>query len=157
MNSPLGNLKLISSKKGLAAILWENDNPKRVKISAQNLNPNDIILVEAVQQLQRYFTKKHNQFTLDLDIQGSDFQKQVWQLLLEIPYGKTVSYIDIACRMGQPTAARAVGMAVGKNPLSIIVPCHRVIGSTGRLTGFAGGLEAKKFLLELEKNVSFAV
>jgi methylated-DNA-[protein]-cysteine S-methyltransferase len=153
MPSPLGHLKLIANERGMVAILWENDDPKRVKIPEQKMNQNYPILIKARKQLQAYFDGKCDLFSLSFDLHGSDFQKQVWHALLTIPYGKTVSYLDIAKKIGRPSASRAVGMATGRNPLSIVIPCHRVIGSNGKLTGFAGGLDAKAFLLQLEKNL----
>ena len=152
MSSPIGSLKILASEKGLTAILWENDDSKRVPIPEQKMHPNHPVLVDTKKQLQEYFAGKRHHFSLTLDMNGSDFQKQVWDALLAIPYGKTFSYLDIAKRIGRPSASRAVGMAIGRNPVSIIVPCHRVIGSDGKLTGFAGGLDSKAFLLQLEKN-----
>jgi len=105
-------------------------------------------------QLQEYFAGKRKVFDLELAPSGTDFQKKVWQALLKIPYGKTATYKEIAAAIGHPKAARAVGMACNKNPIAIIIPCHRVVGSNGSLTGYAGGLEMKKRLLELELNNS---
>lgn len=150
MQSPLGELQLIASEKGLAAILWEGDNPKRVRVSSpQELN-NHPILVETENQLKAYFAGKLTQFSLQLDFVGTEFQKKVWHALITIPFGETRSYGQIARQIGNPKAVRAVGAANGKNPISIIAPCHRVIGSNGKLTGFAGGLETKAYLLQLE-------
>jgi methylated-DNA-[protein]-cysteine S-methyltransferase len=112
--------------------------------------PDNPILVRAVQQLQEYFAGTRNRFDLELDFAGTDFQKKVWQALLTIPFGETRSYSQIAEQIGNPSAVRAVGAANGKNPISIVAPCHRVIGASGKLTGFAGGLEAKERLLTLE-------
>lgn len=148
--SPVGQLKLVASDKGLAAILWEKDDPGRVKLGAMSEQPDHPVLVEAAEQLAAYFAGTLKRFTVPLDFVGTDFQKQVWAQLLAIPFGETRSYGEIAERVGRPTASRAVGAANGRNPISIIAPCHRVIGATGKLTGFAGGLEAKRVLLELE-------
>jgi methylated-DNA-[protein]-cysteine S-methyltransferase len=104
-------------------------------------------------QLDQYFKGKRKTFDVEFELKGSVFQKKVWYELLKIPYGKTVSYGEIAAGIGNPKAARAVGMAAGKNPVAIIVPCHRVIGKNGSLTGFGGGLETKKYLLDLEQQV----
>ena len=109
---------------------------------------NNPILLEAERQLQEYFAGTRTSFSLPLDFSGTDFQKSVWHALLTIPYGETRSYGDIARQLGNDRAVRAVGAANGKNPISIIAPCHRVIGSSGQLTGFAGGLENKALLLE---------
>lgn len=106
---------------------------------------------EALSQLDAYFKGDLTVFHLELNAQGTDFQKKVWQELVKIPYGETISYGELAKRIGNPNASRAVGMANGKNPISIVVPCHRVIGKDGSLTGFGGGIDVKKRLLELEK------
>ena len=150
--SPVGKLKLVASDAGLAAILWENDREDRVKLGAMTEQPDHPVLVEAVRQLSEYFAGTRRQFDLPLDFRGTDFQKSVWAALLTIPTGETRSYAEIAAQIGRPSACRAVGAANGKNPISIIAPCHRVIGSDGSLTGFAGGLEGKKYLLELEQS-----
>ena len=144
MKSPVGKLKLVASDKGLVAILWENDKPHRVRLSPASEDKNHPVLLEAERQLNGYFAGKRNPFSLKLDFQGTEFQKKVWQALLTIPFGETRSYGQIARQIGNPEAVRAVGAANGKNPISIIVPCHRVIGANGKLTGFAGGLAAKE-------------
>jgi methylated-DNA-[protein]-cysteine S-methyltransferase len=108
------------------------------------------ILDQAERQLGEYFAGRRQAFELSLEFHGTDFQRRVWQALLSIPFGETRSYLDIAVQIGNPTAVRAVGAANGRNPISIIAPCHRVIGSTGALTGFAGGLDTKLLLLSLE-------
>lgn len=148
--SPVGKLKLVASDKGLAAILWEGDDPRRVRLSPGSEDQTHPVLLEAERQLKEYFAGERTTFSLDLDFAGTEFQKQVWQALLTIPYGETRSYGQIAHQIGNAKAVRAVGAANGKNPISIIAPCHRVIGSTGKLTGFAGGLEVKERLLALE-------
>ena len=150
MISPVGTLKLISSDKGLVGILWENDSPDRTPFKLMTEDKNNPFLVEAEQQLRDYFSGKLKQFSLQLDFIGTQFQKKVWEALLTIPFGETRSYAQIAKQIGNPKAVRAVGAANGKNPLSIIAPCHRVIGANGKLTGFAGGLETKAFLLKIE-------
>jgi methylated-DNA-[protein]-cysteine S-methyltransferase len=148
--SPVGRLTLVASDRGLTAILWENDDPQRVRLGAMTRNDTHPVLCHAESQLREYFAGTRKAFTLPLDFVGTDFQKKVWAALLTIPFGETRSYADIARQIGQPTAARAVGAANGRNPISIIAPCHRVIGAGGTLTGFAGGLEAKARLLALE-------
>ena len=150
ISSPVGRLKLIASDRGLSAILWENDDPKRVRLSPLAEDKNHPVLCETEQQLKDYFAVKLQKFSLKLDFAGTDFQKKVWKALLSIPFGQTRSYAQIAKQIGSPKAVRAVGAANGKNPVSIIAPCHRVIGSNGKLTGFAGGLATKAQLLELE-------
>ena len=148
--TPVGTLKLITSDKGLAAILWDNDDPRRVRLGPLVEDVEHPILIETERQLRDYFAGRRKTFDLPLDFVGTDFQKRVWQALLTIPFGETRSYGEIARQLGCPTAARAVGAANGKNPISIIAPCHRVIGATGKLTGFAGGLAVKERLLGIE-------
>jgi methylated-DNA-[protein]-cysteine S-methyltransferase len=148
--SPLGKLKLVASETGLIAILWENDNPRRVPLTGLVEDNDQKILVETERQLKEYFSGKRNEFSIPLDMRGTAFQKDVWRALQAIPFGTTLSYGQIAKQLGRPTASRAVGAANGRNPISIVVPCHRVIGSSGKLTGFAGGLDAKVHLLNLE-------
>jgi len=149
-DSPIGVLKLVASPSGLAAVLWENDDPKRVRLGPTSEDAADAILIEAKRQLKAYFARDLKVFTLRLDFRGTDFQKSVWGALLTIPFGETRSYSDIARQIAKPKASRAVGAATGRNPISIIAPCHRVVGSNGALTGFAGGIAAKKYLLHLE-------
>lgn len=150
MASPVGELKLVANGSRLAAILWENDKPNRVRLGAMIESADAPILLLAVAQLEEYFAGRRRRFELDLDFTGTEFQKRVWQALLTIPFGETRSYSDIARQIGSPSAVRAVGAANGKNPISIVAPCHRVIGMSGKLTGFAGGLTAKERLLRLE-------
>ena len=150
MPSPVGELKLVASDKGLTAILWENERPNRVRLGDLAEDRNHPVLIEAERQLKAYFAGTLDRFTLKLHPQGTPFQKKVWAALLTIPFGETRSYADIAHQIGSPKAVRAVGAANGRNPISIIAPCHRVIGTNGKLTGFAGGLDAKARLLALE-------
>jgi len=151
MRSPVGLLKLVADDNGLAAILWENDDPTRVRLGALEENKNHPTLLEAERQLRDYFTGKLKTFSVKLNFVGTEFQKKVWSALVAIPFGETRNYAQVAKDIGRPKAVRAVGAANGRNPISIIAPCHRVIGSNGKLTGFAGGLENKAFLLKLEK------
>jgi methylated-DNA-[protein]-cysteine S-methyltransferase len=153
ISSPVGKLKLIGSDKGLAAILWENDNPRRVRVKTTIEDKNHPLLLKTERQLAEYFAGKRKSFSLKLDPVGTKFQNDVWNQLSAIPFGETRSYGQIAKILGNPRATRAVGAANGRNPISIVVPCHRVIGSSGKLTGFAGGLATKAHLLDLE-NVS---
>jgi methylated-DNA-[protein]-cysteine S-methyltransferase len=150
IDSPVGKLKLVASDKGLVAILWENDKPHRVRLSELTEDGKHPILLETERQLRDYFAGKRKAFSVALDMRGTSFQKNVWEALLAIPFGETRSYGQLAKQLGNPKAMRAVGAANGRNPISIIVPCHRVIGSSGKLTGFAGGLETKAHLLHLE-------
>lgn len=150
-DSPTGRLRLFADSAHLLAILWENDAPNRVVLpAAENVQEHDV-LQAAASQLQAYFAGDLNAFTVPLRLQGTAFQQQVWQALQTIPYGQTRTYKDIAASIGRPSASRAVGAAIGRNPVSIIVPCHRVLGVNGNLTGFAGGLDNKRFLLDLEQ------
>jgi methylated-DNA-[protein]-cysteine S-methyltransferase len=152
MDSPVGRIRLVASNQGLAAILWEDDDPKRVHLQNITEDENHPKLLETEQQLKEYFGGTRKVFSMDLDINGTDFQKKVWKALLDIPWGETRTYKQIAEQIGNPKAVRAVGAANGKNPISIIAPCHRVIGTSGKLTGFAGGLENKALLLRLEQS-----
>ena len=155
MESPVGKLKLVASANALIAVLWERERPNRVKLAMLQHDPQQPILIETERQLGEYFAGTRNQFDLPLEPTGTEFQKKVWRALQEIPFGQTRSYLDLAKSIGSAKAVRAVGAANGKNPLSIVVPCHRVVGANGTLTGFAGGLEAKAKLLALEaRNVS---
>lgn len=151
MSSPVGELKLVAGDQGLIAILWPDDKPGRVSLGASVSAPDHPILMETRRQLSAYFSGALRAFSVPLDFRGSDFQKSVWQALLTIPFGETRSYGQIAYQIGRPGAFRAVGAANGRNRVSIIAPCHRVVGSNGALTGFAGGLAAKQFLLDLER------
>lgn len=151
MNSPVGILKLVAHDQALVAVLWENENPKRVRLAQLIENKNHPVLLETQKQLNEYFQGQRTQFDLALDFAGTDFQQKVWQALLTIPFGETRSYKQIAEQIGNVKAVRAVGAANGKNPISIIAPCHRVVGANGKLVGFAGGLENKDILLKIEK------
>lgn len=152
-DTPVGQLTLVASDKGLRAVLWPDDRPDRVRLD--ETQPGDHpVLTAAVSQLDEYFAGSRRQFDLPLDPSGTEFQRSAWDVLRTIPYGETLSYGEQAARMGRPSAARAVGAANGANPLSIIVPCHRVVASNGKLTGFAGGLDTKALLLEHEQRVT---
>ncbi|WP_413530330.1 methylated-DNA--[protein]-cysteine S-methyltransferase [Rahnella inusitata] len=150
IDSPVGLLTLAAKGDNLTAILWECEIDGRVKLGEMLEDPTFPILLKTEQQLNEYFAGKRTRFELDLDFNGTDFQKEVWAALLEIPFSETRSYSDIARRIGRPKAVRAVGAANGRNPISIVAPCHRVIGTSGKLTGFAGGLANKELLLRLE-------
>lgn len=150
MKSPVGELKLVASDQGLAAILWENDKPRRVRLAPAAEDKTHPVLLKAERQLNDYFAGRRKSFSVKLDFKGTEFQKKVWEALLAIPFGETRSYAQIAKQIHNPKAVRAVGLANSKNPISIIAPCHRVIGSDGKLTGFAAGLDAKAYLLSLE-------
>ena len=151
-----GLLTVSASNIGITRIAFSEPEPNvkdslkdSSKDSGKDGVPNDIT-EEACSQLSAYFAKKRYQFDLPIDVKGTAFQTSVWKALQNIPYGQTVSYLDIAKTIGNPKAVRAVGLANGKNPIAIVVPCHRVIGSNKTLTGYAGGLARKQFLLNLE-------
>jgi len=150
MPTVLGKLKLIASDKGLAAILWENDKPDRVRLENPIEDKKHPILLQTERELSEYLAGKRKTFSVKFDPAGTPFQSKVWEALEKIPFGETCSYAAIAKKIGNVKAVRAVGAAIGRNPISVMVPCHRVIGSSGDLTGFAGGLDTKKFLLALE-------
>ena len=155
VESPVGPLTLIASDKGLRAVLWMQDADTRVRVGPIDggaHDPNGVLDV-AAEQLGEYFAGDRVDFDVPLDPVGSDFQRSAWDALRTIPYGETVSYAEQARRMGDARKARAVGAANGKNPISIIVPCHRVVGSDGSLTGFAAGVETKAWLLDHERRV----
>ena len=143
IKSPLGITKITGDQNGISAISVLNDE---VEMSPEIPE----ILQEAVDQLQNYFEGKRSDFSFKLNPSGTEFQQKVWQELLHIPFGKTMSYLDLSKKLGDVKAIRAVASANGKNPLWIVIPCHRVIGTDGSLTGYAGGLWRKKWLLEHE-------
>lgn len=149
--SPLGILTLVADDAALVAILWPDDAPGRVRLPATGERADHPVLAAAARQLGEYFAGARTAFDLPLAPRGTDFQQLVWAALNDIPYGETRSYADIATAIGRPTATRAVGAANGRNPISIVTPCHRVIGRSGALTGFAGGLPAKQHLLAIEQ------
>ncbi|MBI5303299.1 MAG: methylated-DNA--[protein]-cysteine S-methyltransferase [Chloroflexi bacterium] len=140
--SPIGLIKITSSAKGIASLYFVDAGTPSVTLPD--------CLREGVSQLDEYFNHTRTEFSLALDLRGTDFQKRVWGELLKIPFGKTISYRDMAIALGDRNALRAVGSANGQNPISIIVPCHRVIGSDGSLTGYGGGLWRKEWLLNFE-------
>ena len=152
--SPVGLLTLVASAKGLVAVLWPDDRPGRVPMAAPHAAADHPTLTAAAAQLSEYFAGERRGFDLPLDFRGAAFQQRVWAELLTIPYGETRSYGELARALGNPGASRAVGAANGRNPISIIAPCHRVIGANGALTGFAGGIEAKRWLLAHERETA---
>jgi methylated-DNA-[protein]-cysteine S-methyltransferase len=142
-------LRLVATETGLCAV--EFIDKSEIRLDPAGRHDSHPLLLEAVAQLRAYFAGALREFALPLEMAGTEFQVSVWNLLREIPYGETRSYRDIAAAMGRPQAVRAVGAANGANPLAIVVPCHRVIGSNGNLTGYGGGLALKKKLLQLER------
>lgn len=149
MESPVGRLRLEVDGEAIAGIYFpEHRNLHEDKQPAEEGEV--AVLLDATRQLQEYFAGRRQHFDLPLAAQGTGFQKQVWAALQQIPFGHTISYGELARRIGNEKAVRAVGLANGRNPISIVVPCHRVIGASGSLTGYGGGLERKAFLLKLE-------
>jgi methylated-DNA-[protein]-cysteine S-methyltransferase len=149
VDSPVGPLTLVAADGVLTALYMDQ---QRHRPGPETFGErDDSICPEAIEQLTEYFAGTLTTFDLALTLAGTPFQQQVWRALQEIPYGVTVSYGELADKIGRPTAARAVGLANGKNPVGIIVPCHRVIGSTGSLTGYGGGIDRKRYLLEFER------
>lgn len=141
--SPVGILEIMGNKNGITSIQFVDDIIEDFEIP--------ICLQNCVTQLDEYFKGKRKEFSINLDLEGTGFQKRVWRELQKIPYGKTVSYLNIAMVLGDKKLSRAVGRANGKNKISIIVPCHRVIGRNGELTGYTGGLFRKQWLIDFEK------
>ncbi|MCR5882909.1 methylated-DNA--[protein]-cysteine S-methyltransferase [Rhizobacter sp. J219] len=148
-DTPLGTVLIARTEAGLAGLWFESQKWHPAPLDAPE-RPDDPLLREAATQIADYFAGRRTQFELPLDLHGSPFQRSVWQALRDIDCGATRSYADIARRIGSPQAVRAVGAAIGRNPVSVIVPCHRVLGSSGELTGYAGGLDRKRALLALE-------
>jgi len=142
ISTPIGIAKIEGDEEGVAVISILETNQISTSIPP--------LLVEAVQQIEEYFLERRNQFSFKINPKGTDFQLKVWKELLNIPYGKTISYLELSKKLGDVKAIRAVASANGKNPLWIVVPCHRVIGTDGSLTGYAGGLWRKKWLLDHE-------
>jgi len=142
MKSIIGNLKISGSENGISAVEFTD--------AFEESSQAQPVLQECIRQLEEYFDGKRKIFSVKLDTSGTVFQKKIWNELLKIPFGKTISYLELAVRHGDVKAIRAVGLANSKNPVAIIVPCHRVIGASGDLVGYAGGLQRKKWLLELE-------
>ena len=152
-DSPVGTLTLVASEEGLRAVIWPDGRLDRVGLAGETLTPGDAPVLDATaRQLDEYFAGTRTAFDLTLDLQGTPFQLAAWQALAAIPYGETRTYGQQADRIGRPTAVRAIGAANGRNPVSIVLPCHRVIGSNGSLTGFGGGLAVKERLLALERD-----
>ncbi len=149
ITTPVGNLYLEASEKGLKALHWRKQSSRLAQTLSGSL-PEEKILKNANEQLTQYFSGQRKDFDLPLDPEGTVFQQKVWRALSQIPFGKTVSYAAIAKKIKNSKAARAVGSANGKNPLCIIIPCHRVISSDGSIGGYAGGLTMKRRLLKLE-------
>ena len=158
IDSPIGSLTLVRDDDGLTGLYYPGHwtNPDRAGFGPRVDPADDHEFDDAIAQLNEYFAGERHDFDLPLNPLGSQRARKLWQLLSEIPYGQTTTYGALARRIGDGISARAIGGFVGHNPLSIFIPCHRVVGSTGRLTGYAGGLDRKKYLLELEKAIPVA-
>jgi methylated-DNA-[protein]-cysteine S-methyltransferase len=156
INTPLGRLLLARTATGLAGVWFEGQKHHPAPLAALR-RPDDALLRRAADQLHAYFAGEAPGFDLPLDLQGTPFQRGVWQALLAIPAGQTRSYGALAKALGMASAVRAVGGAVGRNPVSVIVPCHRIVGSDGSLTGYAGGVDRKRALLALEQSAQAAL
>ncbi|HEX7537533.1 MAG TPA: methylated-DNA--[protein]-cysteine S-methyltransferase [Dermatophilaceae bacterium] len=159
IDSPVGSLTLVAEDDALVGLYMDlqRHRPDEEKLGEEDSRGREAEpFRSAADQLDAYFAGALTRFTLPLAPRGSGFQQRVWAALQEIPYGETESYGELAARIGSPGGARAVGLANGKNPISIVIPCHRVVGSTGNLTGYGGGLDRKKKLLDLELEVSGA-
>ena len=150
MDSPVGELTIVASDAGLRAILWPVEKVGRVSFDEVVAPGSHTIIDRTKSQLTEYIAGERTTFDLPLDPVGTDFQQSVWKALQSIDFGETASYGELATLLGKPKASRAVGSATGRNPISIVVPCHRLIASSGKLTGFAGGLDAKRWLLSHE-------
>ncbi|MCR4336369.1 MAG: methylated-DNA--[protein]-cysteine S-methyltransferase [Candidatus Omnitrophica bacterium] len=150
ITSPIGILYLVASLKGLQGIYWTKQPVKLVKFLDRS-QPSERILDDSQQQLDEYFSGRRRNFDIPLDVEGTVFQKKVWQELAKIPFGQTVSYRDIAKKIKNPKAVRAVGSANGRNPVCIVIPCHRVIAADGSIGGYTGGIRIKQQLLTLEQ------
>lgn len=149
IDTPVGPIRLVATAAGLTHVVYPDRDHGR-PAGDGSVQAADIV-ADATQQLAEYFAGQRQTFDLPLALSGTEFQREVWLALAQIPFGETTSYGDLAARLGRPGAARAVGAANGANPVSIILPCHRVVGANGRLTGYAGGLVAKQTLLKLER------
>jgi methylated-DNA-[protein]-cysteine S-methyltransferase len=156
IDSPIGPLTLVTEGGALTGLYMDvqGHEPDEATLGVPASTEDDEVLADAARQLNEYFAGERTDFDLPLSLDGTGFQRTVWSGLQDIPYGETISYGELARRIGQPTASRAVGLANGRNPVSIVVPCHRVVGSNGSLTGYGGGLPRKQFLLGLELRVS---
>ncbi|MEM9409415.1 MAG: methylated-DNA--[protein]-cysteine S-methyltransferase [Acidobacteriota bacterium] len=148
LETPIGSLLIVGTEHALVRVAFEQD--RRPEDPPEEAEHDPVALEAAKSQLAEYFDGERDVFDLDLEPEGTDFQRAVWSALATIPFGETWSYAQLAERIGRPSAVRAVGAANGRNPLPIVLPCHRVIGADGSLTGFGGGLDAKRFLLDLE-------
>ncbi|WP_370963438.1 methylated-DNA--[protein]-cysteine S-methyltransferase [Amycolatopsis sp. cg9] len=155
VDSPCGPLTLVAEGDALCGLYMAEQRHRPDELTFGSPDPGADIFARAETELKEYFAGRRERFELPLTFVGTPFQRSVWAQLREIPYGTTTSYGELAARLGSPGASRAVGLANGRNPIGIIVPCHRVVGSTGSLTGYGGGLERKRYLLDFERGALF--
>ena len=154
IDSPVGELRLVATASALIAVLWPEERDGRVRFLIEPVDGSNAILDRTATQLREYFEGTRRTFDVPLELRGTDFQQSVWLALAEIPFAETSTYSKQAAAVGRPRATRAVGSANGRNPLSIVLPCHRIVGADGRLAGFAGGLDTKRWLLDHERTVA---
>jgi methylated-DNA-[protein]-cysteine S-methyltransferase len=153
MASPVGELRIVATDDAVVAVLWPDEREGRVRFDDEpEVTHDHQVIDETIAQLSQYFAGKRQTFDVPLDLRGTEFQQEVWRSLADIPFGETSTYGKQAANIGRPRAIRAVGSANGRNPLSIVLPCHRIVGADGKLTGFAGGLDTKRWLLDHEAN-----
>ena len=153
LDSPIGDLTLVASDVGLTHVLFPGEDPTDVGLPGDLTETDDDSTLErAAEQLAEYFAGERREFDVPLDLRGTDFQVEAWRALADVPYGETRSYGEQADAIGRPGAFRAVGAANGRNPIPVILPCHRIVGADGSLTGFAGGLDTKRWLLNHEQD-----
>lgn len=151
IDTPLGTVRIVARGDAIAGIWFDGQKYDALPDDAWRESPGDPLLRDAARQLREYFAGRRERFDLPLAPEGTAFQKSVWLAIAKVPSGRTTSYGELARRIGRPSSVRAVGAAVGRNPVSVVVPCHRIVGSDGSLTGYAGGLERKRALLALER------
>ena len=149
LKTPIGNLKICGTEKGILSVDFTD--------MFEETSTNEPVILDCLNQLDEYFQGSRKEFSVKLDLHGSSFQKKIWNELLKIPFGKTLSYLELAMKHGDMKAVRAVGLANAKNPVAIIVPCHRVIGANDSLVGYAGGLWRKQWLLDHEKKFTYGI
>ena len=157
VKAPFGTLTVVASDAGVRFCMFDNEShPKSMAGMKIVEDPGHPVVAQAVQQLNEYFSGTRQHFSVKVDLHGTDFQVAAWKALAQVPYGQTWSYAQQAASIGRPTATRAIGAANGRNPVAVILPCHRIIGANGALTGFGGGISTKQWLLEHEKKNSHA-
>lgn len=155
LRAPFGTIEVIASDRGVHNVMFDPDGlPRNLHDATVTKRPSHPVVTQALAQLREYFAGTRTKFDVKLDLEGTEFQVAAWRALAKVGYGRTASYLQQATSIGRPTATRAVGAANGKNPVAIILPCHRIVGANGSLTGFAGGLDVKQWLLAHEQKVA---